>query len=51
MAEFDQMSEDERLLWWQNIVAGANAGMQPLDDRADQEWNDFIDAVRDVLFT
>tara|TARA_R110000787_G_scaffold216609_1_gene325670 strand:- start:1222 stop:1377 length:156 start_codon:yes stop_codon:yes gene_type:complete len=51
MSEFDKMSEDERLEWWTNIVAGANAGMQPLDDRADNEWRDFVDALTDVLFT
>tara|TARA_R110000803_G_scaffold44018_1_gene93447 strand:- start:1325 stop:1480 length:156 start_codon:yes stop_codon:yes gene_type:complete len=51
MTEFEQMSEDERREWWTNIVAGANAGMQPLEERADQEWRDFVDALTDVLFT
>ena len=49
MSQFDEMSEDERREWWTNIVAGANAGMQPLDDRADREWRDFIQEVTIVL--
>lgn len=50
MPQFNEMNEEDRMEWFTQAVAAANAGMN-LDEPSHQEWSDFIDELRDKLFT
>jgi hypothetical protein len=50
MPQIDEMNDDERMEWFTQAVAAANAGMD-IDERSHQEWSDFVEELREKLFT
>ena len=49
LSEFEQMSQEEREVWFSELVIAAKAGMNFPDEKSYTEFNDFLWEIAHTL--